>query len=469
MAHDLNYFASEIGKFRATAINRGWTAPPEINAQIYFRSSDDPRDVDVEAWASALHYIETHHKIPLTISGGGYACFAVTATSELSNAARFVSAVEKDMALQSHLDRIRAKVVEIWQYFGGKSSMEIVAPMRSYPCIVATNRKPNTALRAGDQVALGSFTKEEDELILGKLGLWVYDPRNTTTPPGVMNRLWRKFIGPPSALQQVVYSGLSVITPSELHEIAAKNQPDKQRLDFNIYVHGYATTFDSAVNTYGHFIHKVRYDQLTTTPILFCWPSSGKAIPYLKDTDIAQESEVALTQLIDLLSTKQAPAPTVDILAHSHGTKLTLRSLITPSSKSAPGAHPASIKNLIFVAPDMATGFFNKRFASAKQRARFITIYFSRGDIPLTIASWFQNARLGKLPDFPSSAIEDTDFIDASSLNAEWLGHSYHIGCKEMHEDIRGLLDGTPAQTRRLLIPQPKSDARIWTLLPDEK
>jgi esterase/lipase superfamily enzyme len=463
MVHGINYFASEVGKIRAVAINRGWTPPPESETQIFIRSGDDPREIDVDVWASVLNHIETHHQIPLTISGGGYGCFAVAATSELKNAPRLTRAVETDKELQRLLDRIRARFVEVWRYFGGKSELELLNPRRSYRCIIATNRKPKAVLRVGDKISLGSFSQEDSDLTLGEVSLWVYDPRQAESPTGVGKRLWRKFVGPPSAIHQIEYSDVSVIAPTDIHHVAAQLQPDRQSPNFNLYIHGYGTPIHDAVNAYGHFIHKTRFDQISTIPVLFIWPSRGKIIPYLKDTDTAQVSEAALTQLIDLLST--ARTSTIDILAHSHGTKLAMRSLITPSD-SANRAQAASIRNLIFVAPDIANGFFNARFVNAKKRARHITVYFSRGDAALTVAGWFQTARLGKIPDLPKAAVEDTDFVDASSLNSDWLGHSYHICCAEMHEDIRGLLDGVPAQKRRLLVQQ-GGDARMWRLLPE--
>lgn len=345
----------------------------------------------------------------------------------------------------------------------------MLVPKWRQSCIFATNRKLSQPLRLGDRIDLESFSKTEDgDLVLGKMELWVYDPRTILRRPGVGKRLWRKVRFPFRALpiEHVEYSDMVVTSASEIHSEAKKNQGDLPRSAFNIFVHGYGTSIDSAVDTYGRFIHKVRYDQMPATPILYSWSSLGKATRYGSDTQAARRAEVPLTDLFNLLSTKKAPPPAVDIIAHSHGASLTLESLIKPSANSTPNSYSAAIKNLVFVAPDIDSVYFNQRFANAKEKVQFFTIYFSRADIALMFSGWAQSVRLGQQPTIPSATIDDIDFIDASSLDPELLGHSYHVGCAEMHEDIRGLLEGNPAQKRRLLRPQ-KIDARMWTLLPD--
>src|SRR5207253_6181276 len=68
----------------------------------------------------------------------------------------------------------------------------------------------------------------------------------------------------------------------------------------------------------------------------------------------------------------------------------------------------------------------------------------SPGDLALWMSSLWKTKRLGSQPEIPEGGV---DLIDASFLRTNVMGHDYHIGCAEMHEDIRGLLDGHPARS----------------------
>jgi esterase/lipase superfamily enzyme len=215
----------------------------------------------------------------------------------------------------------------------------------------------------------------------------------------------------------------------------------------------------NSVKLFANFIHMVRYDQIETIPVLFSWPSAGSAAAYLSDAPRAERSEQKLAELVTAMALNSHPVPLIDLIAHSHGTKLTFGSVLMPSERGA-----VTLQNLVFVAPDLDGKLFEQRLPELRDRAKSITVYYSESDIALTVSSWLQSHRLGKNPRLTLPRIDDIDIVDASFLSADWLGHSYHIGCPEMHDDIRGLLEGQPAHRRQLLRRDEKS--QVWRLLP---
>ena len=94
-------------------------------------------------------------------------------------------------------------------------------------------------------------------------------------------------------------------------------------------VHGYANNFDDAIRSSARSVHKTKIDQLALLPVLFSWPSRGKKMVYLPDTAAAEDSEYALQDLLGLVS-KAVGGREIDILAHSHGTKILVRSHCCP-------------------------------------------------------------------------------------------------------------------------------------------
>jgi esterase/lipase superfamily enzyme len=116
-----------------------------------------------------------------------------------------------------------------------------------------------------------------------------------------------------------------------------------------VMVHGYANSFDDAVTASTLGVYRGKLDQLQLLPILFSWPSRGSTLRYLPDTAAAENSEYALQDLLQLVATARSGRE-VDVLAHSHGNKILVRSL--SNSKHSGARNPYRLKHLILVEPD---------------------------------------------------------------------------------------------------------------------
>lgn len=83
-----------------------------------------------------------------------------------------------------------------------------------------------------------------------------------------------------------------------------------------VFVHGYNTPFDAAVYRATQIVHDAGYDG---APILFTWPSGGRAVDYVfYDRDSANAARDALEQLLRSLA--KSGVRRIDIVAHSMGT-----------------------------------------------------------------------------------------------------------------------------------------------------
>ena len=461
MVHDIQYFRLEIDKVRTRAINRAWSAPPRRDAQTVFRADVDPQSVSIDAWANALLHIEAKHGIPLTISGGGYGCFSFSVATLHSDAERLVRAVETAPDVQRLLDQAGASSMEVWKHEGDKSTMETLVPAASYPCIIATNRQIRPQLLGG-RTSVDIFGNDEGEnLIAGQAKIWVYDPRTAGQRPSPWERVWRRWVTGSRALSSIGVEHSDVTIgelPDLIEAIQATSKVISPRSRLTVFVHGYNQPISAAVEAVGRLVHNVRFDQIGAIPIIYCWPSRGALQAYFSDGERAAGSELKLRSLLErIIATKGRPI--VDVLAHSHGCQLTLRSFVAFSRD-----HAATVRNLIFVAPDVHNSLFSEYLPQIEEKVDRITLYFSLGDLALWVSSVFKTARLGSQPRLPDRS-RNLDVIDASFVKAYLLGHSYHIGSPEVHEDIRGLFDGNPPAQRRLL-QKDREDTRKWRIQP---
>jgi len=469
-ARDLAYFADEIEKIRRSAINLLWKPPPHEGAQIIFCSEADPKRLDVKAWASALLRLETYHNVPITVSGGGYGCFAVSVETPVENADRVAAALEKDDELHSHLSHMGTRYIELWRHYSGRSDMEIWGPQYSCTLFLATNRKRPAALTAGDTATCESFSGiETGELTIAELKLRVYDPSITREPSNGWKRFWSKLRSLVAVdLPEIEVTGFKIISPASLlgavTQAAGANRLE-ERIRVSIFVHGFAMTMKDAIETIGRLIYNVRYEQAKTVPLLYCWPSAGSASKYPSDVPRAERSEKKLNALLAALAPKDPPVPFVDLLSHSHGAKLTFRALITPTMESERVPNPVTIRNVVFIAPDIDVGTLDEYWPEFRRRARNVTIYQSRGDVALWFSELIQSERAGRSRLPTDGQIENIDIIDGSRLRADWLGHSYYIGCPEMHEDLRGILERFSADRRRLLY-RDAGNSPVWLMRP---
>jgi esterase/lipase superfamily enzyme len=89
-----------------------------------------------------------------------------------------------------------------------------------------------------------------------------------------------------------------------------------------IFIHGYNTSFDSAVYRMTQIAHDSGYPG---TPVLFSWASGGSTTDYVYDKESASVARDQLEGTLRLLA--QSGARRIDIVGHSMGTWVTMEAL----------------------------------------------------------------------------------------------------------------------------------------------
>lgn len=122
-----------------------------------------------------------------------------------------------------------------------------------------------------------------------------------------------------------------------------------------IFIHGYNTSFDSAVYRATQIAHDSGYPG---TPVLFSWASGGSTKDYVYDRESASVARDQLEVTLRVLA--QSGARRIDIVAHSMGTWVTmeaLRQLALTGNRNLGG----KLGDVVLASPDIDVDVFRSQ------------------------------------------------------------------------------------------------------------
>ncbi len=149
-----------------------------------------------------------------------------------------------------------------------------------------------------------------------------------------------------------------------------------------VFVHGYNTRFEEAVYRFAQVAHDSGAD---VTPVLFTWPSRGKALEYLYDRESANYSRDGLEALLQALA-DDPKVSEVSILAHSLGNYVAVEALRQMAIRDR--GLPGKIKNIMLASPDIDVDVFRREVAEIENghKPAPITLFVSQDDKALGIS-----------------------------------------------------------------------------------
>jgi esterase/lipase superfamily enzyme len=203
-----------------------------------------------------------------------------------------------------------------------------------------------------------------------------------------------------------------------------------------VFIHGFATSFTDAATTAAELSLHVKHRGPTA---MFTWASKGRADAYGHDERVVQQSR---QQLIDFLVTLSARAGLehIDLVVHSLGNRLLLRSLVDWFGGSPPDKIP--LRNLYLGAPDVDQPEFLHHANIYARAGTKTTLYASNSDTAL-LASVIAHRgvhRAGLMP--PVVTARNIDTIETSAVNFSAMGHAYIIDSSAIRADIFSVQSG---------------------------
>jgi Alpha/beta hydrolase of unknown function (DUF900) len=212
-----------------------------------------------------------------------------------------------------------------------------------------------------------------------------------------------------------------------------------------LYVHGYNTTFRTALLRAGQIAADTYWHCATA---VFSWASEGKVDRYAADIE---RSGYSVPELAGAIRASAHDGLTLDIVAHSMGTRLVLSALSALSRSCKQTAAPM-VGELVLAAPDVSAEHDNDDFqhllAGALPCVTRVTVYASDNDEILIVSESVHGGvpRAGRVPErdlrYPDCLALPADIVDASLAPGDPKGHGYLTLSYEMMRDVRWTLAG---------------------------
>jgi esterase/lipase superfamily enzyme len=228
-----------------------------------------------------------------------------------------------------------------------------------------------------------------------------------------------------------------------------------------LFVHGYNVSFREAALRAAQIGFDLRVNGVTA---FFSWPSKGDLIPYPADEASVELAERHFVSFLELLG-QVHELERIDVLAHSMGNRLLLRTVEHLLRKKREGTLGVPIGHIVLAAADVTAALFKQCATSyAELAGRRVTNYTYKADRALMASRKLHDQdRVGLEP--PVFVHDGIETISASELDLDLLGHGYVATAAPLLYDVRELIHGnTPPRSRLRLEPVTPQQCRYWAL-----
>jgi len=229
-----------------------------------------------------------------------------------------------------------------------------------------------------------------------------------------------------------------------------------------IFVHGYNVSFESAALRTAQMAADLR---IGSVPMFYSWPSQGNLARYMADENNIEWTEPHLRSFLEQVADRAADTQFY-IVAHSMGSRATTRALVgllEARQDLRPRFH-----ELVLAAPDIDAEVFKEQLAPrllAMNQA--VTLYASSNDKALAVSRDVHGEPRAGESGESLVVVSGVETIDASSIDTDFLGHSYFVTERTLLTDITLLLkDRMRATMRPMLEPQETGDGKYWRFRP---
>lgn len=175
-----------------------------------------------------------------------------------------------------------------------------------------------------------------------------------------------------------------------------------------VFVHGFNNGFDDGIYRLTQIAHDTKYPG---TPVLFSWASSAKTTGYIYDKDSSTAARDDLEATLRMLAKTRVKS--IDIIAHSMGTWLTmeaLRQLAITGDRDLGG----KLGYVILASPDIDVDVFKKQMIRYGKPDRPFAVLLSGDDRALKLSSFISGdkPRVGDYGDAADLASYGVSVVD---------------------------------------------------------
>ncbi len=303
--------------------------------------------------------------------------------------------------------------------------------------LFATNRNP----QQDEQTRTISFKNGYSEnLRYGRCSVTLTEPTKAelkeARPDGFLGKIvdalpqpWQHEI----AFDESKYASVESVTPLPGRDfysrLNANIEASRQR-DVLVFVHGFNVDFESSVSRLAQIARDMPFNGAI---VAYSWPSQGGVENYKRDGEVVNDSIEPFMQFLEDLQENVPPGSKVNLVVHSMGNRLAMRSL----SRLNPVLEQPEVRfeNIVLCAPDVGVEEFKKLGDDVIEQAKRTTLYRCLNDSAL-IASSYKNGEERAGGSLAPVVMEGLDTVECAVIDTSILGHSYYGSNPHMLRDL---------------------------------
>jgi esterase/lipase superfamily enzyme len=226
-----------------------------------------------------------------------------------------------------------------------------------------------------------------------------------------------------------------------------------------VFIHGYNVSFEDAARRTAQMAYDLGFDG---APILYSWPSKGRARDYPADEESIQWTTDHLRMFLEDVARKSG-GRRIQLIAHSMGNRALLNALTELSRTHS----TIRFREIVLAAPDIDAGVFRQISSAVASEAGRVTLYASSTDRALAASQRFhQFPRAGEAGN-KIVIMRSADTVDATTVDTSLLGHSYFADSRSVLADLFSLIRyDLPPQSRFGLEQQMLNQQIYWKFKP---
>lgn len=230
-----------------------------------------------------------------------------------------------------------------------------------------------------------------------------------------------------------------------------------------VFVHGFRVTFDDAVRRTAQIAYDLGYPGI---PITYSWPSAGTAAGYGVDYDSAAWSATHFEDFLRRLA-RDSGATEIHVVAHSMGNVVLTRALEAIHRSTDAGTVRSRLREVVLAAPDVDADILRQLTGALRATTGHVTLYASANDQALRLSRELRGGMSRAGDADPVFVAPGIDTIDASTVDTDFIGHSYYGDNRSILADIFHLVrtHASPAERFGLLAVTGPS-GRYWVFVP---
>jgi esterase/lipase superfamily enzyme len=299
-------------------------------------------------------------------------------------------------------------------------------PFILVPVYFGTDREPEGT---GDATAFGKNRDPEEKVTLGRCHVSI--PSIHRMGELESPKWYRLEFKRDPSKHLLLWDTMIIEADSFYRDLRAQVKSSADKAAF-VFIHGFNVSFEDAVRRTGQMAYDMNFGGAA---ILFSWPSRASVRRYFADEATITSSIKHFQDFLDGVI-RRSGAEALHVIAHSMGN----RALLSALQRLAGIKQKPKIRNVILAAPDEDRQTFMQLAKEIQRVPKRVTLYASSKDRALQASKAIHDAPRAGESGKNLVILPFLDTVDASTVDTDFLGHSYAMGDRFVISDVFELL-----------------------------